>query len=137
MIHVCSDASLVSTKAKVGNDGIFVLAFIADRPTAKEYFGPRRTFMSVQAYLRDRSGRLLASQRQEVSGSGDGFNVPKIKTSEGGLFLQVVLDMGKHPSCKTRPTYTVTEQIVVEDGKITITEDEGAKPSCACCDEGE
>jgi hypothetical protein len=130
------DASLVSKKAKVGKDDLSVLAFVADRPMAKDQSGPRRNFMSVQAYLRDKSGRLLASQRQEVSGSGDIFNLPKIKTSEGGLTVQVVLDMGKHPSCKTRPTYIVTEQVAVVDGKITITEDEGAKPSCACC-EGE
>ena len=91
----------------------------------------------MQVFLRDKAGRLLASKQQRYASQSSDFYNPKIKPSEGGLTVEVSIDLGKHPRCKTTPTYTVTEQVAVVDGKITITEDEGARPSCACSDEGE
>ena len=127
------DASLVSRKANIGKDELSVVAFIAESPTEKEPSGSKSKFLSIQAFLRDKAGHLVVAHRQPVPERGDGFFPPKIKPSEGGLSVQIPVDLGYYESCKTRPTYTLTEKLSVEDRKITITEDEGPKPSCICC----
>jgi hypothetical protein len=129
------EGSVISKKAKVGNDDLLVEAFIADSPKQNEAAPKVSGFLAVQVYLRDKAGRLLAAKQQRYAGWSGDFYDPKIKPSEGGLSVEVSIDLGKHPRCKTRPTYTVTEQVSVVDGKITITEDEGARPSCACCED--
>jgi hypothetical protein len=128
------ESSVVSKKAKVGNDDLLVEAFIADLPNQKATSLRTSGFLAVQVFL-DKAGRLLASKQQRYAGGSRDFYNPKIKPSEGGLSVEVSIDLGKHPRCKTTPTYTVTEQVAVVDGKITITEDEGARPSCACCED--
>jgi hypothetical protein len=129
------EGSVISKKAKVGNGDLLVEAFIADSPKQNEAAPKVSGFLAVQAYLRDKAGRLLAAKQQLYAGWSGDFYDPKIKPSEGGLSVEVSIDLGKHPRCKTTPTYTVTEQVAVVDGKITITEDEGARPSCACCED--
>ena len=125
------DASLVSRKAKVGKDELSVVAFITEPPVEKEPSGSKSRSLSIQAFVRDKAGHLVVAHQQRLPGNA--YLPPKIKPSEGGLAVQIPVDLGHYPSCKTSPTYTLTEQITVEDGKITVTESEGPKPSCICC----
>jgi hypothetical protein len=133
--HPHGDAALVSRRVKVGKDELSVVAFIADTPNERGPSGDKSRFLSVQAFLRDKAGRLLAARRQRLANRDDGFYPPKIKPSEGGLTVQVPISLALYPRCKATPTYTVTERVTVEVEEITITEDEGARPSCACCED--
>ncbi|MBN2576766.1 MAG: hypothetical protein JXP73_19540 [Deltaproteobacteria bacterium] len=125
--------SVVTKKTKVGKDDLFVVAFIAYAPSPADSPTNRGGFLAVCAYLRDRNGRLIASQQQHYTGPTNDFSIPKIKAADGGLVVQMAVSMGQYPQCKIRPTYPVTERVAVADGKVTITETEGPRPFCSCC----
>lgn len=123
--------SITSKKAKLGSEELSVVTLDARSPTRKDERGEERRIMLVLSFLRDKSGRLLASDQKEVDAQSDRFGKVKIQPSEGGLTVETEVDLKewKGPPC----SYRVRVKVQVKDGKIASEEDADGIPGCYCC----
>jgi hypothetical protein len=123
--------AITSKKTKLGSEELSVVTLDAHSPTRKDERGNERRILLVLSFLRDRTGRLLASDQKEVDAQTDRFGKVKIQPSEGGLTVETEVDLKewKGPPC----SYGVRVKVQVKDGKIASEEDADGIPSCYCC----
>lgn len=119
---------VTSKKAKLAGDELAVVVLQSFPLKEKGRTERDPMAMRVFSFLRDKTGRLLASDVREVEAQTDRFDKTKLRPSEGGFTLETEVDLQEYggPPC----SYGVKVRVAVKDGKLTSAEDTDGIPDC-------